>query len=58
VKECVRAASINGMRAVVQFNNGSSTGDFAPMISTMEELIKQYDPLKALNDEVLERRGK
>lgn len=56
-KECIKVASINAMREVVQTQRKNSTADFGTIIAMMETLMTEYEPLQVHNDDVLSKRS-
>lgn len=56
-KECVKVASINAMREIVQEGRNASTTEFSAIIGMMDELMLEYEPLKAYSEEVLSKRA-
>lgn len=56
-KECVKVASINSMRAIVQEARANSTADFGTLTAMMDTLMTEYAPLEVHNDDVLDKRS-
>jgi hypothetical protein len=55
-KECVKIASVNAMRIIVQESRDGSTKEFEAVMKIMEALMEQYPPIAAYFDEVKDKR--
>lgn len=56
-KECIKVASINAMRVIVQESRAASTVEFGTIIAMMETLMTEFAPLQVHNDDVLSKRA-
>jgi len=56
-KECVKVASINSMRQIVQDARDDSTADFGTLTAMMDTLMTEYAPLEVHNQDVLDKRS-